>query len=455
MAALKSEWIKTRYVGIEHRESDGKYRVMLDYGVVTEYNEKKGKLETRRVKTRKVVDSLKEAQKLKSEIVQGKVSGISAKAGEQKLKFVTEQYWERNKDRYAESSWAGVQHHIKVINEYLGDVKVKDINKNKVEDFCNYMYEKKGFGYKSITKIKSTLSSVFRFMIGAPETYGIERNPCLIPDLNIKAPKPKRGIDKFEPRPLTKEEVNITINDLLMYEDDRAILAMFALGVIGGLRRSEMAGLTKARFYAEKDKMLIKEVITKGEHSRNVEKDCTKDGTFRYVARPKILTQIIEYCMEQTASLQDYRSIKDIPDTDRIVRPVRELLTGRETKVDKLRERWSDYQVRRNRRLVNRGENPVEIVRLHDLRHTHAHLLAQEIPSIFISQNMGHSLGSERTATTTEKVYLQDTNDRKKVNGFWNNKETCPIKLNWENRNKLILTTENTSINSSGHIQIN
>lgn len=224
MAAKAKKWEKTKYIGIEKRD-DGKYRVMLDYGNVTDYN---------------------------------------AKTGEQILKDVVKVYWERNKWKYAESSLSSIEHHLRVINEYLGDIKIKDINKNKVEDFCNYIYEKRGLGYKSIVKIKSTLSNVFAFSIGAPEIYGIERNPCRLPDLNIKAPKPKKGVNKYEPRPMT-----------------------------------------------EKDKMLIKDVVIKGEHCQNVNKDCTKDGAFRYVARPKILTKIIEYCMEQTASLQGYRSIKD------------------------------------------------------------------------------------------------------------------------------------------------
>lgn len=455
MAAKAKEWEKTKYIGIEKRD-DGKYRVMLDYGNVTDYNAKTGKIETRRVKTRRVVGTLREAQKMLADVTRGKSTGISAKAGEQILKDVVKVYWERSKGKYAESSWSSIEHHLRVINEYLGDIRVKDINKNKVEDFCNYIYEKRGLGYKSIVKIKSTLSNVFTYMIGAPEIYGIDRNPCRLPDLNIKAPKPKKGVDKYEPHPMTEEAVNITINDITKNENDRALLAIFALGVIGGLRRSEIAGLTKANFYAEKDKMLIKDVVIKGEHCQNVNKDCTKDGAFRYVARPKILTKIIEYCMEQTASLQGYRSIKDIPDTDRIVRPVREILTGKATSVDKLYERWRDYQLRRNRRLVNLGQEEIEPVRLHDLRHTHAHLMAMHVPVIFISHNMGHSTeGSGRYATTTEKVYLQDTNDRRAVNAFWNNKDTCPIKIDWESRNRIVLTSRNTSLDGSGHLKIN
>lgn len=454
MAAKVKKWEKTKYIGIEKRD-DGKYRVMLDYGNVTDYNAKTGKIETRRAKTRRVVDTLREAQKMLADVTRGKSTGISAKAGEQILKDVIKVYWERSKGKYAESSWSSIEHHLRVINEYLGEIRVKDINKNKVEDFCDYIYEKKGLGYKSIVKIKSTLSNVFTFMLGAPEVYGIDRNPCRLPDLNIKAPKPKKGVDKFEPCPMTEEEVNITINDIIKNEDDRAILAIFALGVIGGLRRSEIAGLTKANFYAEKDKMLIKDVIVKGEHCQNVDKDCTKDGAFRYVARPKILTKIIEYCMEQTASLQGYRSIKDIPDTDRVVRPVQEILTGNPTHVDKLYERWRDYQLRRNRRFANLGQKEIATVRLHDLRHTHSHLMVMHVPVICISHNMGHSTEGSRYATTTEKVYLQDTNDRRAVNAFWNNEDTCPIKIDWESRNRIVLTSRNTSLDGSGHLKIN
>ena len=456
MAKSKGEWIKTSFIGIEKRESDGKYRVMLDYGVVNDYNEKKGKMETRRIKTRKVVDTLGEAKKLRAQIQVGKDSGISAKAGTQKMKDVVDVYWERESSRFASSTVSSKQHHLRLINEYMGNVQIKDIQKNMVEDFCNYMYEKKHLQRNSIVKVKSSLSCVFRFMMGDPATYGITSNPCVLPDYNIKAPILKRGAGAFEPSPLSIDEVNITINDIIAYEDDRSLLAIYALRVIGGLRRSEIAGLTKGAFYAEKDKMLIKDVVVKGEHFRNVKKDCTKDGAFRYVARPKILTEIIEYCMKQTATLQGYRSIKEIPDTDRIVRPVIEILKNKEVQADKLTERWKDYQNRRNNRLKAVNKEPIKIVRLHDLRHTHAHIIVEGgVNTYFISQNMGHSLTGSRYATTTEAVYLKDNNDRNRINAFFNNKETCPIKIDWSRSNKLILNSSNASIDGSGHLKIN
>ena len=82
--------------------------------------------------------------------------------------------------------------------------------------------------------------------------------------------------------------------------------------------------------------------------------------------------------------------------------------------------------------------------------------MAMHVPVIFISHNMGHSTeGGGRYATTTEKVYLQDTNDRRAVNAFWNNKNTCPIKIDWESRNRIVLTSRNTSLDGSGHLKIN
>lgn len=456
MPNYKGEWEKTKYPCIEKREEDGKYRVTLDYGVITAYSEKKGRIETRRVKTRKVVDTLKEARELKASERIAKNNGTSLKAGTQKLKDVLKLYWEKKGGDFAESSVSSKQHHLRLINEFFGETEVRYISKNKIEDFCEYMYRKKGFGRNSIIKVKSSLSCVFNFMLGDPNVYGITQNPCLLKDLDLKAPELKRGDAKFfEAQTMTKEEVNITINDILMYEDDRALLAIFALATIGGLRRSEIAGLTKGAFYATDNRMFIKDVVIKDRHCRNANKSCTKNGSYRYVARPKILTDVIEYCLQQSASLQGYKSIKDIPDTDRIVRPVRELVTGKATCVDKLYERWKDYQNRRNRRLENIGKEPIKLVRLHDLRHTHAHLLVSELPTYLISRNMGHSTFNGFGANTTEKVYLQDDDDRSAINDFFNNKETCPIKIDWEKRNKLVLTASNTSIDGSGHLKIN
>lgn len=68
----EAEYLPTDYPGIQVRIKEGKYVVTLDCGRQYRLDKKTGKQVLRRVKTRKVVATLKEAKALQGENNKGK-----------------------------------------------------------------------------------------------------------------------------------------------------------------------------------------------------------------------------------------------------------------------------------------------------------------------------------------------------------------------------------------------
>ena len=99
----------------------------------------------------------------------------------------------------------------------------------------------------TIKKHKTALVAIWDYMI-KEGTYGVSTNvPAMrvTPLVTIKVGNKKKKVRYIPPTKtiLTLEHLNIMINDALENEFDRSIAVMIALASIGGLRRSEIAGL--------------------------------------------------------------------------------------------------------------------------------------------------------------------------------------------------------------------
>lgn len=62
-----------------------------------------------------------------------------------------------------------------------------------------------------------------------------------------------------------------------------------------------------------------------------------------------------------------------------------------------------------NKRLLKSGKEPIPVIRIHDLRHTHASLLLnpKEVNHLQVSNNLGHAIMDN---TTTKRYYHDDGN---------------------------------------------
>ena len=99
--------------------------------------------------------------------------------------------------------------------------------------------------------------------------------------------------------------------------------------------------------------------------------------------------------------------------------------------------------------MVKAGLEPIKIIRLHDLRHTHANLLKVDVPEWEISCNMGHKL----TGNTTSTVYWDDSIPvRKHIIQYFDDN----IHIDWDKalRREINMTDSMARINKNGQLII-
>jgi integrase len=274
---------------------------------------------------------------------------------------------------------------------------------------------------------------------------------------------------------LTLEQLNYTLNDALQNEHDRSVAVMIALGAIGGLRRSEAVALKVGRYYHD-DRMetgeemwqlndfksirgyyeehneliMIDEAIT---HQKRDVLGFPKDNIIRMVGKPRCLDEIIEYAMEQRMQVCNIIG-SSIGNSDRIYMPLKNVIQQSSYSCQKVSRKWTEYQQRRNKRMEQAGLEPIPVIRYHDLRHTHASLLTDELSSKKISRNMGHVIpGEGQVNNTTTKVYIHDMQpDRTDIIRYWDSH----IKLDWEKALRVDINApgNRAHVNGSGHVVI-
>jgi ABC-type Fe3+ transport system substrate-binding protein len=97
---------------------------------------------------------------------------------------------------------------------------------------------------------------------------------------------------------------------------------------------------------------------------------------------------------------------------------------------------------------------PIPVIRYHDLRHTHASLLSDELPVKKISRNMGHVIhGEGQVNNTTTKVYIHDREpDRWDIINYWDSH----IKIDWDKALRVDINAPGNKahVNGSGHLVI-
>ena len=177
-------------------------------------------------------------------------------------------------------------------------------------------------------------------------------------------------------------------------------------------------------------------------------KKLPKFDKIRVVGKPKVLDEIIEYCMEQRKEVNAIIE-SDFESSDQLYLPLVNIIRREKVHAEKISRKWEQYQVRRNKRLQKAGEEPLPIITLHELRHTHANLLKFDIPEWQISLNMGHKLRGNTTST----VYWDDREPhREPIIKFFEDK----IKIDWDKvmRRKINMEDSQVRIMKNGQLII-
>ena len=489
------EVIDTTYVGIKRIiNKTGGYLVTLDYGRVMKTNTKTGLKELKQDKTVKVVKTLTEAKKLRAEaeLIRKKrkkygpeVSLEGHKTARITIQHAIEMY--KKEGDYIDLREGYQKHLNNYINhvlDYFNDFEPSKITVIDVENFYRYQLEhgnrdknkkkkQPGISINTLTKYKTVMIKIWDYMVMSKK-FNVSENIIK----NTKIPKVTITIDGLEKKvskithvgkSLSIEELNITLNDLAQNEFDRSLLMLVALSSIGGLRRGEIASLELGKYYhnelmeisdeiydySKYDKEYYEEnnnlfmISVSVERVGNQErKKLPKWDRIRVVGKPRVLEEIIEYCMEQRKEVNTIIG-DDFESTDQLYYPLVNIIRREKVHAEKISRKWELYQVRRNKRLEAKGEKPIQILTLHELRHSHSNLLKYEIPEWQISLNMGHKL----KGNTTSEVYWNDRRpNRDNIIRFFDSN----IKIDWDKvlRRKINMEDSQVRIMKNGQLII-
>lgn len=486
----------------------GGFLVRCNYGRVEKISRKDGTKKIVSEITLKVVDSITDARHLLNE-----VEGIREKRKEQGIESIRPIIKEKTtlndvieqfkKDRAYTDLSLGYQRHydnyLLHFSDFMGHREPKTITVDDIEEYYSYLLERgnlakyrrksskqfdgkdniNGICINTVSKHKPALKRLWDFML-RKGCYGIEQNiPAYsyVPMINMEVDGKVIRTRHIQPdrTPLTMEQLNYTLNDAIQNEHDRSIAVMIALGAIGGLRRGEAVALRVGRYYHDERMKLgtdmwelndfksIKEYYIKHDELILIDESITqncgdvlgfpKDNIIRMVGKPKCLSDIVEYAMEQR--MQIYEALgAELSSDERIYLPLINVVQRNIYTSQKLSRKWKEYQERRNKRMMQLGVEPIPIVRYQDLRHTHASLLNEELPVKHISRNMGHVIpGEDNVFNTTTKVYIHNKEaDRSSIIQFWDKH----IKIDWDKAIRVDINAPGNKahVNGSGHFVI-
>lgn len=486
------------YVDTEHEgikkiiSSQGGYLVFLDYGRRYKPDKKTGALVLKQDKSNKRVETEAEAKQLRreAEAIRNGESMYDGKPLVKKFIEAVEDF--KASPRYLELS-EGYQEHgdnfIRHAIPYFANMEPKDISVTDMEVYLKYLLEHgnrnprvtkngkknpEGLSIGSVSKHRTFLKKIWEFFLDS-QKYGVKRNVAELArlpkvEIEIDGKIRKSSIVKTHARPLTLEELNYTLNDLVQNEFDRSLLLAVGLAAIGSLRHGEVNGLRcekyyhnelmkvsdaaceyggfDRKYYEEHDNLMFIDTAIRRVRGKVLEK-LPKHDKIRVSAIPDCLKQIVEYAMEQRKQIYAL-SRKKIGGKEPLYYPLVNIIKGNSVPADKLSRKWGAYQQRRNKRMRAAGLEPIDIIKFHELRHTHSNLLKIKVADWQISCNMGHVIPD---ANTTKKVYWSDRQPyRDDVIEFFDSN----IEIDWEKALRIPINGENSrvTVNGSGHLVI-
>lgn len=434
----KSEYQPTKQPCIKKRY-DGKYLVILDMGWGIVKDKKTGRQKSARKKTTRVVEKWKDAEMLLNAAIEERLGVKHSRNGYSKFivnkvpmaKAVDDFYYAGckgyTKKKWSDSKKADMEKILKHFKEYMGKVNICDISEDITRGYFGHAAregnsrDKKGLAQSTLEKHYYAMVELFAFILENDGKYTYKHSKNIAETSYSVSSNVYTEKDK-EAEWLNIGELQATLDDALRNEEDKSIALIIALGAIGGLRRGEIAAMDMENFFYGDGLMQV------SKNRREIGgKDVTgrpKSGKKRITACPGVLMETAEKALQQNCDITG-KSMEDLKeDNIDIVCPLWHLQNDRELRAKRISVMWKEYQKRRNKRLKAAGKNEIKIIKLHELRHTHATLLFNAGINITdISLNMGHSMPGISKVT---EGYIHSEVNKEEINNFWDSS----IKIN-------------------------
>lgn len=295
------------------------------------------------------------------------------------------EYLKLQKDVLAPKTYITYEQRIKVINKYIGHMKLENINAKVLEFFYGDLRKNYISTRKNTTLSPSTIQSFYAIINNMLNT-AVKWDYIKV-NVNEKIKKPKRA--KVEIQYYTKDEVNQLLKCLENESLKTQSLIRLALDL--GCRRGELTGLTWDDVDLKTGKVTINKV-TQYANKKVYEKETKTENSNRtnYISESTI--NVLKKYRQEELEKQMRLGPKWIP-TNRV-------FTGRFGG-----DLFPDYPTRMFYDLQKKYN--LKRISFHGLRHTHVSLMIlQGIPLPLISRKVGHS-----SAQITDTIYTHVHNE--------------------------------------------
>ena len=415
---------RTQHRGIFYKPETDSYIVNLDFGREEVFDEKTGTYKKKQIKKRKTAKTLKEAKAIKREHEEAKSEGrhiVQGKASQITLIQACEDYLRENRLIWSYSYRTRQNVHVNRLRAYVEDTgtrnkPVREYTAGDVERIYKWSLEEhevtvpipntngvlqsqtkriEVIGYNTLNKLESFLRGLFLFCSKDFPRYGVNH----IPTEAAVLPAKKKH---FEPMTYTEEEVNALIRyalDFEVHSHAGGPLVMLVLGCLCGLRRGEIAGvrwsdidqtegLSRLHITRQRQRVQLEEngawvEVVSTPKGGDDDGESAQDRKERYAAFPSVANKLLQIVRQEQ---EQYRVVHD---DDYIYQDAKSLLSGVDPNSKTMSKRWKQFVTRYNRQTGS----DVPLIRLHDLRHTNAHILDdREIEVHHIAYHLGHSL---------------------------------------------------------------
>ena len=194
------------------------------------------------------------------------------------------------------------------------------------------------------------------------------------------------------------------------------------LPVLAGMRRSELCGLRHSKVDFENKKILV-DVARVQINTGFIEKLPKGDKT-RTTCICEVLEKFMQLALEQQL---EWSQGKTLECGEYVYLTKTNIVSDYLPHPGKVSRRFKELQKRINKRLEKAGQEPLPVIRLHDLRHSFISVLLNsgQVNPFQVYGCAGHVIEDN----TSTKTYWHDQGDRQEIIDFWNKSLTVDFDI--------------------------
>lgn len=291
------------------------------------------------------------------------------------LKELSDEYIIYSKKIVKSSSLVSNKEMAKKICDALGDKKIRELNRNNMQEYINMLDER--YSKEYVKKIYYNLNKYFNYAL---EKNYLSVNPLKYVTMDSRKNEIKKEMLFWEP-----EHFNLFIKNV----DDQLYNAVFSFLYYMGVRKGEMFALKWSDVDLKNKCVTINKTVSI--KTGNIVSTPKTNNSYRNISMPNKLCDKLKLLKDRNSKIYDFSD-------DTYVFGCHNILPA-----ETLRRKFIKY-INLTNTLLNKENLPeIPIIRIHDLRHSHASYLINNMSAGFTDFDIAKRLGD--TVSTLHSTY--------------------------------------------------